>query len=140
MYTDSFTSHTTASDSTTADLLTSSASAVEDSRHVQPLNISPTESQLTPDMPYLEGSTQPDQTTDSVFTPQPNESDSSNSQSSIPSSPVPPAPRKSTRSTRVHPRCNLERFIHIVPLFLKWPNQQSINKPCMFPAIKQYSD
>ena len=51
-------------------------------------------------MPYLEGSTQPDQTTDSVFTQQPSDFDSSNSQSSIPSSPVPPAPRRSTRSTK----------------------------------------
>ena len=95
VYMDSFTSHTTASDSTTADLLTSSASAVEDNSHVQPLNIRPTESQFTPDIPYLEGSTQPDQTTDRVFTQQP-----SNSQSSIPSSLVPPLQRRSTRSTK----------------------------------------
>ena len=100
---DSFTSHTTASDSTIADLLSSTASAVEDNSHVQPLNISPTESQFTPDMPHLEGSMQPDQTTDSVFTQQPNESDSSNSQSSLPSSPVCPAPRRSTRSTKGAP-------------------------------------
>ena len=93
VYTDSFTSHATASGSTTADFLTSSASAVEDNSHVQPLNISQTESQFFPEIPYLEGSTQPDQTTDSVFTQQPSDSDSSNSQSSIPSSPVPPAPR-----------------------------------------------
>ena len=83
VYTDSFTSHTTASGLTTADLLTSSASAVEDNGHVQPLDISSTESQFTPNMPYLEGSTQPDQTTDSIFTQQPSDSDSSNSQSSI---------------------------------------------------------
>ena len=64
VYTESFTSHTTPSDLTTADILTSSTSAVEDNSHVQPLNIRPTESQFTPNMPYLEGSTQPDQTTD----------------------------------------------------------------------------
>ena len=77
VYTDSFTSHTTASGSTTTDPLTSGVSAVEDISPVQPLNISPTESQFTPEMPYLEGSTQPDQITDSVFTQEP--SDSSNS-------------------------------------------------------------
>ena len=67
MNTDSFTSHTTASGSTTADPLTSNAAALEDKSSVHPLNVSPTESQFTPDMPYLEGSTQPDQTTDGVF-------------------------------------------------------------------------
>ena len=40
VYTDSFTSHTTASGSTTTDPLTSSASALEDTSPVQPLNIS----------------------------------------------------------------------------------------------------
>ena len=53
VYTDSFTSHTTGSVSTTADLLTSRASAIEDNNHVQPLNISPTENQFTPEMPCL---------------------------------------------------------------------------------------
>ena len=57
MYTESFTSHTTASGSTTADPLTSNASAFEDNSSVQPLNVSPTESQFPPEMPYLEGST-----------------------------------------------------------------------------------
>ena len=103
VYTDPFTSHTTASGSTTADHLTSSASAVEYNNHVQFLNINPTESHFTPDMPYHEGSIQPDQTTDSVFTQQPSDSNSNNSQSSIPSSPVPPAPRRSTRSTKGAP-------------------------------------
>ena len=105
VYTDFFTSHATASGSTTADPLTSSASAVEGNSHVQPLNISPTECQFTPDMPYVEQSTQPDQTTDSVFTQQ-----SSNSQSSIPSIPVPPVPRRSTRSTKGAPLCDLEKL------------------------------
>ena len=67
LYTDSLTSHTTASCSTTADILTSTASAVEDNSNVQHLNLSPTESQFSPNMPYFEGPTQPDLTTDSVF-------------------------------------------------------------------------
>ena len=67
VYTYSFTSHTTASGSTTADLLTPSAFTVEDNSHVQPLNISPTEGQFMPDIPYLEECTKPDQTTDSVL-------------------------------------------------------------------------
>ena len=98
MYTDSFTSHTTASGSTSADPLTSNASALEDNRSVQPLNVSPTESQFTPEIPYLE-STQPDQTTDSVFIQQPSSLDSDNSQNSITTSPVPPVPRRSARRT-----------------------------------------
>ena len=48
MYTDSFTSHTTASGSATDDPLASSAPALEENRQIQPLNISPTESQFTP--------------------------------------------------------------------------------------------
>ena len=102
MYTDSFTSHTTASGSSTADPLTSNASALEDSRSVQHLMVSPTESQFTPDMPYPEGSKQPHQTTDSVFIQQPSYLDSS-SQDSITTSPVPPAPRRSARSTKGAP-------------------------------------
>ena len=66
IYTDSLTPHTTASDSTTVELLTSTASAVEDVSKPPSL----TESQFSPDMPYLEGSTQPDLTQDSVFTQQ----------------------------------------------------------------------
>ena len=66
VYTDSFTSHTTSSGSTTADPPTANASALEDNSSVQPLNVSPTESQFTPEMPYLQ-STQSDQTTDTVF-------------------------------------------------------------------------
>ena len=46
VYTDSFTSHTTASGSTTADSLTANASALEDNSWVQPSNVSPTESQF----------------------------------------------------------------------------------------------
>ena len=42
VYMDSFTSHSTAIGSTTADPLTSNASALEDNSPVQPLNISPT--------------------------------------------------------------------------------------------------
>ena len=54
-------------------------------------------------MPYLEGSTQPDQTTDSVFIQQPSSLDSSSSQNSITTSPVPPVPRRSARSTKGAP-------------------------------------
>ena len=58
MCTDSLTSHTTSNGSTTADILTSTASAVEDIDNLK--SPSSTESQFSPDMPYLEGSTQPD--------------------------------------------------------------------------------
>ena len=64
-------------------------------------HICPTASQFTPDVPYLE-STEPDQTTDSVFIYQPSHLDSSSSQVSITTSPVPPAPR-SARSTKGAP-------------------------------------
>ena len=103
MYADSFTSHNTASGSTTVDPLTSNSSALEDNSSVQLLNVSPTEIQFTPDMPYLEGSTQPDQTTDSVFIQQPSYLDSSSSQNSTTISLVPPALRRSARSTKGAP-------------------------------------
>ena len=67
MYTDSLTSHTTASGSTTADLLTFTTSAVDDISNIPP---SVTESQFSTVMPYLEESTQSDQTTDGIFTHQ----------------------------------------------------------------------
>ena len=102
VYTDSFTSHTMASGSTSADPLTSNASALKDNSVKQHLNVSPTESQFTPEMPYLE-STQSDQTTDSVFIQQPSSSDSNSSQKSITTSHVPPAPRRSARSTKGAP-------------------------------------
>ena len=118
------------SGSTTADPLTSNASALEDISSVQPSNVSPTESQFTPEMPYLE-STQSDQTNDSVFMQQPSSLDTSSSQDSITTSPVPPAPRRSTRSTKGAPPCNLVKFIPTAPLYLKWLNQQSItNSVC----------
>ena len=59
MSTDSLTSHTTASGSTNADFLPSTASAVEDISNIPP---SLTESQFSTVMPYLQESTQPDQT------------------------------------------------------------------------------
>ena len=55
VYTDSLTSHTTASGSTTA----------EDNSNLKVPSL--TESQFSPDMPYHEGFTQPDLTQDSVF-------------------------------------------------------------------------
>ena len=102
VYTDSFTSHTTPTGSTTAYPPTSNASALEDNSSVQPHNVSPTESQFTPEMPYLE-STQSDRTTDSVFIYHPCSLDSSNSQNFITTSPVPPALRRSARSTKGAP-------------------------------------
>ena len=68
-YTDSLTSHTTASGSTPADIVTSTVSAVEDNGNLKPPSL--TESQFSPDMPYLEEPTHPDLTQDSVFTQQP---------------------------------------------------------------------
>ena len=129
IYTASFTSHTTASDSTTVGLLTSSASAMEDNGHVQPLNISPTESQFTCDMPHVEGSTQLDQTTDSVFIQQPSDSDSSNSQSSIPSSPVSSVQRRSTRSTKGAPPVQFGKVTHSA-IISKWL-LSVVGNPCM---------
>ena len=102
VYTNCFTSHTTATGSTIADPLTSNASALEDHHSVQPSTVSPTENQFTPEMPYLE-STQSDQTTDSVFIQQPSSLDSGNSQHSITTSPVLPSPRRSARSTNGAP-------------------------------------
>ena len=99
---------------------------MEDDIHVQPLNISPTESQFTPDVPFHEGSTQPDQTTDSVFTQQPSDSDSSNSQSSIQSSDVPPAPRKSTRSI------NGASPVHFGKVYTHSTNISEVTKPTKY--------
>ena len=135
LYTDSFTSHTTASGSTTADPLTSNASALEDNSSVQPLNVSPTESQFTPGMPYLE-STQSDQTTNSVLIQQPCSLDPSSSQDSI-TSPVPPAPRRHARSTKGAPPVQSGKVYTHSTISLKWLNQEIINKLCMSPAIKQ---
>ena len=102
LYTDSFTSHTTASGSTTADPLTFNGSALENNSSVQPLNVSPTESQFTHEMPYLEF-IQSGQTTDTVSLQQPIHLDSSSNQDSITASPVPPAPRRGARSTKSAP-------------------------------------
>ena len=55
VYTDSLTSHTTASGSTSAHILTSTTSAVEDNSNIQPLNLSPTECQFSSNIPFLEG-------------------------------------------------------------------------------------
>ena len=99
MYTDSLTSNTTASGSTTADILTSVASAVEDISNLKSPSV--TESQFSPDIPYLQGSTQPDLTQDSMFTQQP--SDSITQDTPTPSPAGPPAPRRSARSTKGAP-------------------------------------
>ena len=100
--TDSLTSHTTASDSTHADLLTSTASAVDNISRIPP---SVTKSQLSTVMPYLEEYTQPDQTHDSVFTDQSSQPPrDSVTHDTLPMSPSkPPAARRSARSTKGAP-------------------------------------
>ena len=102
MYTDSLTSHTTASDSTPDDLLTFTASAVEDISNIPP---SLTESQFSTVMPYLEESTQLDQIDDSVFTNQSSQqpSDSVTCDTLPTGPPEPPAPKRSARSTKGAP-------------------------------------
>ena len=110
VYTDSLTSHTTASGSTAADILTSTASSVEDNSNLKPPSL--TENQFCPDMPYLEESTQPDLTEDSVFTQQ--LSDSIRQSTAIPSPPESPAPRRSARSTKGVPLCVLGKCTPIV--------------------------
>ena len=104
VYTDSLTSHTTASDSTIGNL-TSSLGPIS-SRVEEPNIVGKTESQFSSSMLYLEDSTplvysssdSHPSAEDSVFV-----SDSSNNVSSPISSPVAPIPRRSTRSTRGKP-------------------------------------
>ena len=134
MYTDSLTSHTTASGSTTADFLTSTASVVEDISHKPP---SLTESQFSTVMPYLEESTQPDQTLDSVFTHQPNQqpSDSVPHGTLTASPPKLPAPRKSARSTKGAPSVHLGKvytYSTIVSKVAEAPKyKQTLFVPCI---------
>ena len=112
VYTDSLTSHTTASDSTTHNL----TSFLEPS--LPPKAISKTESQFSSSMPYLEGNTpttptilsidntKPSSTTannrpdDSIFTSDP--SAETLDEASSPEPPM-PIPRRSTRSTKGKP-------------------------------------
>ena len=82
VYPDSLTSHTISSGSTTADIPTSTASAKQDNSNLKPPSL--TESQFSPDMPHLEGSTQPDQTQDSMFTQQPTDSSTQGTTTSSP--------------------------------------------------------
>ena len=97
LYTDSLTSHTTASDTTIGNL-TSPLGPIS-SRVEEP---SATESQFSSNMPYLEDSTPSEtspssnhaSTDDSVFV-----SESDKTTSSPISSPAAPVPRRSTRST-----------------------------------------
>ena len=132
-YTDSLTSHTTASGSTTADLLTSTASAVEDISNLKPPSV--TGSQCSPDIPYLEESTQPDLTQDSVFTQQ--SSDSVTQDNSTPGPPEPLSPWRSARSTKGAPPVHLGKCTPIVPLFQMWLNhpkfRQTLYVPCIMP-------
>ena len=112
VYTDSLTSHTTATDSTPTNL----TSFLNPSLH--PKDVSKTESQFSSSMPYLEhstptappipstdnmtssSSTRSDRPDDSVFTSDP--SVESLHEASLPESPR-PMPRRSTRSTKGKP-------------------------------------
>ena len=104
LYTDSLTSHTTASDTTIGNL--SSPLGHTSSREEDPSAVSKTESQFSSNMPYLEDRTPSETSTssnhasteDSVFA-----SESNNTTPSQISSPAPPAPRRSTRSARGKP-------------------------------------
>ena len=102
MHTDSLTSHTTASNSTSANLLTSTASAVEASSSIPP---SVSESQFSTVMPYLKETSQSDHAPGSVFTEASTEHSSQQvNDSPIPSSPPEsPAPRRSARNTQGAP-------------------------------------
>ena len=81
------------------DLPHHSASAVEDIHSIHP---SVTESQFSTVMPYLEETSQPGQTHDSVFTDQSSQppSDSVTHDTLPTSPPEPPDPRRSARSTK----------------------------------------
>ena len=113
VYTDSLTSHTTASDSTIGNLTSSLEPHL--SRMEVPKLISKTESQFSSSMPYLEDSipitpstnddtpsaiTVSDRPDDSVFASDP--SPETSSSVSSPETPV-PIPRRSTRSTKGKP-------------------------------------
>ena len=102
VYTDSLTFHTTASDSTPLDLLTATASAVEDISRIPP---SVTEIQFSTVMPCPEKSTQLDQTHDSVFTdPSSQPPSDSVTHDTFPTSPPElPSPRGTVRSTKGAP-------------------------------------
>ena len=116
--TDSLTSHTTASSSTSADILSAEAS-----HHTPPMPDSVTESQFSTIMPYMEDS---GQTSDSVFLETSSSIDPHASQpiptssietDSVASSPVAitdkqtPAPRRSARSTRGAPPVRFGKVI-----------------------------
>ena len=134
VYTDSMTSHTTASGSTIADILTSTASAVEGNSNLKPPSL--TESQFSLDMPYLEGSTQPDLTQDSVFTQQPSNSTTQGAATSSP--PEPPAPRRSARCIKGAPPLWFGKCTPIVLLFQMWLNHPNSDGPCMFLVMIMY--
>ena len=135
LYTDSLTSHNTASDSATIGKLSSPlgpiTSTVED-----PNTVSQTVSQFSSNMPYLEETIQSDNTStsnntsteDSVFPSQ-----SSNVDDTQQTSPTPPIPR-STRSTRGHPSERygqvyiFETIINTTPEFPRY--RQTMYIPC----------
>ena len=110
LYTDSLSSHTTASDSTTIGDLSSPLGPVT-SRMEEPSAVSQKESQFSFNMPYLEDSNQSGNasassntsTEESVFT---SHSNDTQHESQI-TSPAPSIPRRNTRSTKGKP---LERY------------------------------
>ena len=134
MYTDSLTSHTTASNSSSADLLTSTASTVEASSSI-PTSVS--ESQFSTVMPYLKETSQSDHAPDSVFTETSTEHSSQQvNDSPIPSSPPEsPAPRRHARSTWGAPPVHLGKvFTHstIVSKMAEAPTyRQTLFVSCM---------
>ena len=133
MYTDSLIFHTTVSGSTTADILTSTASAVEDVSNLKPPRV--TENQFSPDMPYLEESTQPDLTQDSVFTEQSSDSVTHDIPTSSP--PDTPAPRRSARTTKGVPPVHFWKvytYSTIISNVAESPKfRQTLYIPCIIP-------
>ena len=131
---DSMTSHTTASDSISADLLTSTTSAVKDIGSRPP---SVKESQFRSILPYLEESSQPGQTQDdSVFTEHSSQHLSDFSPHvTLPSSPPEsPAPRRSARNTKGAPPVQFGKCVHTAQLYLKLLKHPNLDKLChMYP-------
>ena len=105
----------------------------EDSSNLKPLSL--TESQFSPDMPYLEESTQPDLTHDSVFTQQP--SDSYHTRYTNISPPESPDPRRSARSTKRAPHVcfgNVYTYSTIIANVVESPKfRQTLCVPCIIP-------
>ena len=114
LYTDSLTSHTTASDTTIGNL--SSSLGPISSRVEEPNTICKTESQFSSNMPYLEDSTpsvvsssdNPASTDDSVFV-----TDSSNNASSSISSPATPISQKKNQKYQRETPCKVWQGVYL---------------------------